>query len=291
MNVSSETFAYPINNHRRVVSNKHSSMFVNASPIAVNNKIRAIQTRKPRITLQSNYDFTDIRPLNIGNTSGIINSSGTFSNLSPVKLVERSKELRLGRIAANRQTPRPSILSTISTTNPQSLVWPSYNSPMGFAKQLPVNSPAVSPTGFGTTMNKLSNGHVPEIRQRSTRPQTIARQPLIEQQNILIPIDSRHKSLPKTKSSVLKTYHQTISKNKSSFPSSNTQPLQISHNDYFKQLNNNNDIIHFYESEEDIENVLVMDEEFQEYLGKAIVKCADWLIKYVFDKTYDENDE
>ena len=59
MNVSSETLAYPINHHRRVVTNKHSSMLVNASPIAVNNKIRAIQTRKPRITLPSYYDFTE----------------------------------------------------------------------------------------------------------------------------------------------------------------------------------------------------------------------------------------
>ncbi len=45
-----------------------------------------------------------------------------------------------------------------------------------------------------------------------------------------------------------------------------------------------------YESEED-ENVPVVDEEFEAYVQKAMVKCADWLIKYVFDKTYDENDE
>lgn len=34
------------------------------------------------------------------------------------------------------------------------------------------------------------------------------------------------------------------------------------------------------------ETDLVMDKEFAEYLEKAIVKCADWLLKYVF---IDEN--
>lgn len=291
MNVSSEPFAFPINHHRRVLTNKHSSMFVSASPIAVNNKIRAIQTRKPRITLQSYYDFTDIRPLNIGHNGGI-NSSTTLSNLSPEKLLERSKELRLSRIAARQSlNPRPSVLSTISTANQASLIWPSYNSPHGFAKPNNAESPSMSPI-----MNKSSNVHIPEIHQRSSRAQTIARQPLTEQQNLLSSTESRHKSLPKTKSSAPKTFQRMISKSKSPFPSSNTQPLNISQNDHSKQtnnINNNPNIFHLYESEEDDDHVMIMDEEFQEYLQKAIVKCADWLIQHVFDKKYDndENDE
>jgi hypothetical protein len=289
MNLQSEAYGYPINHHRRVLNNKHSSMFVSAAPIAVKNKIRAIQTRKPRITLQSYYDFTDIRPLNIGNNGGITNSSGAFSNLSPEKLLERSKELRLARMTT-RQIPRPSVLSTISTTNQPSLVWPSYNSPGGFARQAPANSPTVSPTALGPTTNKAFTGHMPDIHQRSSRAQTTARQPLTEQQNILIPVDSRHKSLPKNKSSAPKTYQRTISKTKSPFTILNTQPLQILQNDYSKLPNNYNNIIQLYESEED-ENVPVVDEEFEAYVQKAMVKCADWLIKYVFDKTYDENDE
>lgn len=298
MNVSSETFAYPTNHHhRRVSASKHSSMFVSPSPIAVNNKIRAIQTRKPRITLQSYYDFTDIRPLNIGHTAGVTHSSGTFSNLSPEKLVERSKELRLSRIAAAGQNlnPRPSVLST---ANQSSLVWASYASQNGFPKQTHFDSPRMSPTGHGPIMNKPPTAHMPDIPQRSSRAPTTARQPLSEQQNLFLSTDSRHKSLPKTKSSVPKPYHRMISKSKSPFPPSNAQPLQIPYHDYAKQFNNNlslnnnnnNNIIHLYESEEDDDNVLVMDEEFQEYLKKAIVKCADWLIQHVFDRKYEEND-
>jgi hypothetical protein len=288
MNVSSETFVFPLNHHRPVLNNKHSSMFVNAAPIAVNNKIRAIQTRKPRINLKSYYEFTDIRPLNIGNIGGTKNSLGTFSNLSPEKLVERSKELRLRRIST-RPNPRPSVLSTTVITNQQSSIWSSYNSPIDFAKQAQVNSLILSSNAVGPAMNKSPMGHMPDIHQRSNRVQPVTRQPLTEQQNILVPIDSRHKSLPKTKTSLPKAHNRTVSKSKSPFPLSNTQPLQISQNDYSKQSNNN--IIQLYQSEEDNENLPIMDEEFEEYLQKAIVKCADWLIKYVFDKTYDENDE
>jgi hypothetical protein len=292
MNVSSETLPFPVNHHanRRVLPTKHSSMFVSPSSIAVNNKIRAIQTRKPRINLQSFYDFTDIRPLNIAQQGRISNSTNTFANLSPEKLVERSKELRLGRLTT-RQNLRPSVISSNSTANQQSLIWPSYDSPTAFFKQSQVEPIIMSPTAFGPIMNKSSMGNIPDIHQRLNRTQTTtARPPLIEQPINLIPVDARHKSSFKTKSSIPKAYDRTIAKMKSPFVSSNVQPLPMFQNDYFKQFNNN--IIQIYESEEDDENApFVMDEEFEGYVQKAIVKCADWLIKYVFDKTYDEIDE
>jgi hypothetical protein len=294
MNVSSETLPYPVNHHhanRRVLPTKHSSMLVSASPVAVNNKIRAIQTRKPRINLQSFYDFTDIRPLNLGQQSRISNSTNAFSNLSPEKLVERSKELRLGRLVP-RQNPRISQLSSNSIANQQSLIWPSYDSPTAFFKQSQVDSMIISSTAVAPTITKSP---MPDIHPRSNRT---VRAPLIEQQMNLVPIDSRNKSVPKRKNSIPKAYDRTISKVKSPYTSSNAQPLPMFQNDYFKQFNNN--MIQIYESEEEDEEAaaeeeentpLVMDEEFQRYVQKAIVKCADWLIKYVFDKTYDEVDE
>jgi hypothetical protein len=294
MNVSSETLAYPINHHhhhhgnRRVVPTKHASMLVSASPVAVNNKIRAIQTRKPRINLQSFYDFTDIRPINLtqGRTT---NSTHTFSNLSPEKLVERSKDLRLGRLVP-RQNQRTSFLSSNSAANQQSFIWPSYDSPTAFVKQSQIDSIIVSSTAVAPTINKSP---MPDIQPRTNR--TATRAPLTEQQTNLIPVDSRNKSVLKTKNSIPKAYDRTIPKVKSPYVSTNGQPLPMFQNDYFKQFNNN--IIQIFESEEEEEEPeeentpLVMDEEFQKYVEKAIVKCADWLIKYVFDKTYDNDDE
>jgi hypothetical protein len=281
MNVSSEAPAFPINHHRRLLTNTHKPMLVSASPIAVNNKIRAIQTRKPRITLQSYYDYTDIRPLNLGNGSGVTN----LGNISPEKLVERSKELRLGRISA-RPNPRSSVLSTTSITNQQSLLWSNLHSPMGFAKQPQINSPTVSPTALAPPLYKSSTGNIPDIQQRLSRIQNSTRQPSIEQQILPTPVEPRHKSLPKTKASIPKAYHRTVPKSKSPYPISHAQPLQILPNDYSKQSTRN--IIRLCESEDD-ENVPIMDEEFEEYLQKALVKCADWLMKYVFDQKYDEN--
>jgi hypothetical protein len=231
----------------------------------VNNKIRAIQTRKAHLNLQSYYDLNEIRALNIANNGGMPNSTTTFPYLSPEKLVERSKELRLGRWTTCNNI-RPSVLSTTSTTNPQSSIWPNYHSPV------------IS-----------STNHMPDIHQRPSRVPTTTRGPLTEQQNILMPIDSRHKSIPKMKSSIPKAYNQTPSKLKSPFPLPNPQPLQTSHNDSSKQLNN--DKIHVYQNVEEDDNVpLVMDEEFEEYLKKSTIKCADWLIKYVFDREYEEID-
>lgn len=280
MNVSSGTLAYPINHYayRRAIPIKHSPMFARASPLAVSNKIRAIQTRKSRITLQSYYEITDIRPLNITQQVRASNSTVTFSNLSPEKLVERSKKLRLARIAAPAPV-RPSVLSSTSTANQQSLIWPSYNSPTALGQESQVNSlPA----------NKSSAVHIPDIHRRNSRAQpATARQPLTERQNILIPIESRHKPLSKAKASIPKAFDRSISKAKSPAISLNLPALPMLHNDHLKQVKNNG--IQLYESEEEQENApLVIDEEFEEYLRKAMVKCADWLIKYVFDRTYDE---
>ncbi|CAF1031052.1 unnamed protein product [Rotaria sordida] len=298
MNISSETITYPIDHHHHhnhILNGTHSTMYTNASPIAVNNKIKAIQARKSRITLQSYYDFTDIQPLNLSNTGGTTNSSNLFRQ----KLLERSKDLHFNHISTHRNS-RPSILSSISTTNHHSLIWPSYNTSNGFIKQLQTNSPTMSSTTIGLPINKSSNNNnnnnnnnMPDIYQRSNRTQTITYQPLTEQQNSSIFIEPRHRSLPKMKSSIPKTFYRRASKDKSSFPISHNQPLKILHKDYSKQSKNNTNanIIHLYESEEDNENMPIVDEEFEEYLQTSTIKCANWLIKYVFDKEFDDNNE
>jgi hypothetical protein len=274
MNLLTRAGDLPINHHayHHVLPSKDLSMFVSASPRAGNDKIRAIQTHKPRSISQSYRDLTDIRPLNIGNNSCISNPiTRTFSNFSPEKLVERNKKLRLDPIST-RQNPRPSVLST---TYQQSFIWPSYNSPTGSTKQSQVNSSTVPPTVLRPTMNKSSTCNMPDIHQRSSRaPTTTIGQSLAEQKNSLIPIDSRHTSLPKIKCPLT---------------SSNIQPLQMSHNDYSKRLNNNNNVIHFYENKDDDENIPSAVNE--EYVQKATVKCAYWLIKYFPDKKCGENDE
>ncbi|CAF2672684.1 unnamed protein product [Rotaria sp. Silwood2] len=282
--MSSETIAYPINHHHHILNRTHSSMYRSTSPIDLNNKLTAIQTRKSRVALQSYYDFTDSRPLNMSNISGTTNSS----NLSPQKLLERSQDLRLGRIPA-----RPSVLSSISTANQHSLIWPTYSSPNGITQQLPTNSPTMSSTNFGLQMNKSLNYHMPDIYQRSNRTQTMTYPLLTEQQNSSMFVEPRHKSLPKIKSSVPKPYYRRVAKGKASFPISRTQPLRASYKDHLKQSKNNTNehIVLLYESEEDDENVPIIDEEFEEYIQKSTIKCADWLIKYVFDKEFDYNDE
>jgi len=280
MNVTTETLPFPLTTHQkhhRTFTNKHKSMLINASPIAVSNKIRAIQTRKSRINLHSCYDYTDIRPLNLTNQT-----NGQSTRVSPEKLVERSKELRLGRIST-RTNPRPSVLSTTSVTNQTSLIWPSCNSQTVFAKETPSGD---SPTTVTHAMNKSMNVPMPDIVQRSSRAQTITRQPLGEQQpNILSSIETRHQSLPKTKSSKPKIIYPNVPKPK-------VDSLQLISNENVRQVNTTtaNDTKLYSSEEDDGEGVLIMDDEFKAYFQKAIVKCADWLMKYVIDKKY-ENDE
>ena len=283
MNITAETVPYPINRsvHRRAVPIKNSSMYVSASPLAVSNKIRAIQTRKSRITLQTYYDHTDIRPLNIGQTGRLYNSSTSFTHISPEKLVERSKELRLGRVAA-RPNVGTSALSNTSVANQQSFICPNNNSTIALGQENEINSP---------TGNKSFVVPMPEIPQRTHRTQaTNNRGPLNEQQNVPVLIEPRNKSIPKPKPSVPKTNDRTMTKAKSPHPPANPAIAPIFHNDYFKQMNTNP--IQLYESEEDDENnPLEIDEEFEEYVQKAMVKCADWLIKYVFDQPYEPIEE
>lgn len=273
MNITAETVPYPVNHtlHRRTIPVKHSSMYVSASPIAVSNKIRAIQTRKSRINLQTCYEHTDIRPLNIGQTSRMYNSSTSFNHISPEKLVERSKELRLGRLAA-RAVLGTSVLSNTSVANQQSFICPNNNSTITLGQDNGLNSP------IGM---KSSVVHMPEIAQRTHRTQASnIRTSPNEQQNAPVLPESRNKSIPKSKPPVPKTNDRTVTKAKSPNP----VVAPIFHNDYFKQMNNNP--IQLCKSEEDVENPLEIDEEFEEYVQKAMVKCADWLIKYVFDQPY-----
>ncbi|CAF1204217.1 unnamed protein product [Adineta ricciae] len=296
MNVSAEALALPLNHqdHHRIPINSDSSMFMSASPVAVSNKIKAIQTRRPRVTLPSYYDFTDIRPIHIGNTNGMTNSLTTFTNVSPDKLHEHSKDLRLGRIFS-RRNQRPCCLSNTPAPNQQSLIWSTYNSPSSFPKQSQTHSP--SPLNRVTNRSTITN--IPDINRRSSRAQTTSRHPSADQENSAIPVESRHKSLSKTKSATPKIYQRTTPKSKSPFTTSNTQQTQRLNsngskplnNDNLNQNNNNTNIIPLCESEEDDEDIPDIDAEFEEYLRKAIVKCADWLMKYVIDKKYDENVE
>ncbi|UJR31659.1 hypothetical protein I4U23_019140 [Adineta vaga] len=298
MNAPTEALTLPINHqdHRhRALINPESSMFMNASPVAVSNKIKAIQTRRPRVTLPSYYDFTDIRPIHIGNTNGITNSLTSFSNLPLEKFSEHSKNIRLGRILS-RRNPRPCCLSSTSTTNQQSSIWSTYNSPTGFLRQSQVNSPIPS----NGPMNKSTISNMPEINRRSSRAQTTSRKASTDQENSLVTVELRHKSLTKTKSSVPKAYQHTTPKSKSPFTTSNIPQTQILNSNYSKQLNsgnhnknNNTNFIPLCESEEDDDDddIPDIDAEFEEYLRKAIIKCADWLMKYVIDKKYDENIE
>ena len=250
-------------------------MFVSASPLGNNNKIRATPARKPRITLQAYYDFTDIRSINISNAAGITSSSANFSTLNPEKLVERSQDIRLGRIAP-RHSVRPSLLASTSTLNQQSFVWPSYN------------SPALTPT-----RNRSPAGHMPEIYQRPSRAQTLSRAPFTDQQNTLTSAEPRHKSLTKAKATVPKAYPRTISKSKSPFPTSRSQAMPAVAKEVLKPAAKTP--IRMYESEEDDgeedEKLLVVDAEYEDYVEKAMIKCADWLIKYVFDQKYEDIEE
>jgi hypothetical protein len=270
------------NRHRLLpASQTSSSMFVNASPLASNNHpIRTIQTRKPRITLQAYYDFTDIRSINLtnnpnGNGAAAMTSSSTnFSQMNPEKLMERSQELRLGRLAA-RPAVRPSVVSSTTTLNQQSLLWPSYN------------SPSLTPT-----RNRSPSNHIPEIfAHRVSRAHTISRTALIEQTSGHV--ETRHKSFSKSKANnFVKPYQRIASKSKSPYPTSRSQAIPLVPPNVIVKETSKPTPIRMYESEdEEVEEVSKLpniDAEYEDYVEKAIVKCADWLIKYVFDQKYED---
>jgi len=227
-------------------------MFVNASPIAVSNKIKAIQARKTRLTLLStDAIYTDIRPLNFG-YSGVGTSSRTeLSVFTAERLFDRSKDIRLDRIST-RQTNRPSILLNTSN-NQQSLQWSNDQPSTTYNKQHPTQSypTTLTPPFIGSSKNKSSGSRIPDISRNRSR------QTLFDQTNSVLPSKAKPNS---------------------------TSKIQPSQNLVLKSPENtNNNITNLptSESEADEENMNV-DEEFEQYLEKAIVKCADWLIKHVF---------
>ena len=293
--VSSETLNSSINHrhHHYVVAGTRSPMYASASPVAVENKIRAIQKRKSRIILQSYYDFTDIRPLNIGNSGGTTNISESFSNISPQKLLEHSKNLRLGRLSTNHNS-RPSVLSRTSTTNHQSSNTSGYNSPIGFAKQSQANSSTVSSNVHKSQIDKPSARKMPNVTQDSNRAHPpVAYKTLTEKQTSLITAQPRHKFFPKAIPSTPKAYYRTIPHSgKPPFPTTPMQSLQVSTDNYLKESKNiqSSKLIDIHKKQDNdvAKNTSIIHEE---YLRQSIVKCADWLIKYVFDKEYDGIDE
>ena len=251
MNLSPQPIVLP-NNHHRLLT-------INASPIAVRNKIKAIQARKSRLTVPSYYDSTEIRPLNTHNAHGLTNSAASFTVITAERLVDRSKDFRLDRISS-RQPPRSSILTSTSVNQP-SFLWTNYNSSNGFNKQQQAathsNSTTITPPGRDSSKNKSSGGKIPDIPPpRRSRPS------LPEQPTSLTPINTRAKSSLKPKSPLIRANHSS--------QRTNHRHLAI------------------YESDDEKENLMLIDKEFREYLEKATVKCADWLIKYVFDQKLDE---
>ncbi|CAF0885892.1 unnamed protein product [Rotaria sp. Silwood1] len=254
MNVSSQPVVFPTKNY--------SSMVFNASPIAVSNKIRAIQARKTRLTpLPNDHDYTDIRRLNFGYNGGVTNSRTDISVLTPERLVDRSKDLRLDRIP-KRLPPRSSVLST--NINQPSLLWPGYQASNESNKQhqIPSNPPTItSPTAVRSCKNKsLPCGKIPDINRRQNR------QLYNDRQSSLTLNEQQKKTILRKKPSQIQIHNNTIEK-----------------------INNNNDL-QTYETEEDEENIPI-DEEFERYLETAVVKCADWLIKYVFNQTIDKQND
>ncbi|CAF2579277.1 unnamed protein product [Rotaria sp. Silwood2] len=258
MNISSQPVVLPTN-HRRFPTRNYSPMVFNASPIAVSNKIKAIQARKTRLTpLPTDHDYTDIRRLNFGYSGGVTSSRTDFSVFTAERLVDRSKDIRLDRIS-KRNPPRPSVLST--NVNQQSLLWPGYQASNEGNKQHPIpsNPPTITSPAVRSFKNKsLPCGKIPDINRRQNR------QLHNDRQSSITPNEQQKKSILRTK------------------------PPQIQIHNSADRTNNND--LRTYETEEDEENICI-DEEFERYLEAAIVKCADWLIKYVFNQTVDEQND
>ena len=239
-------------------------MFVSATPVTVNKKIRGSQPHKPRLTLQAYYDFTDIRSINLANTPGITSSSASFGNLSPEKLVERSQDLRLGRLPATPTNVRSSFLPSTSVSHQQSSIWPNYASAI------------LSP----------STGHAPDVPARTTRAHTTARPAVNDQQNSFVHVEPRNRSFARTKTYLPKANARATPKGKSSLVLSRSQPLAATSQIDYSRVRKIN-AVDAYESARNHDHLPVLDSEYDDYLEKAMIKCADWLIRYVFDKTYE----
>jgi hypothetical protein len=211
---------------------------MNMSPIAVRNKIKAIQARRPRLTVPSYYDSSEISRLNMADHATV-----RFSVISAQRLADRSKDIQLHRISA-WQPVRSSVYSNSALDAKQSYLWTNYNSSNRFGK-LPVTN-----SRFKSAMTPEPHSNkTPITRSRQTRQSSA---------------DSHLKSSLKMKSTLMRT----------DLSSSQTIPF-ISDD----QQTNKNEITD-------------CDVEFREYVDRAIVKCADWLIKYVFNSdVYESNDE
>lgn len=222
MNVSSQPIVLPTTHRRRFLTTTRTPTFIDSSPIAVSNKIKAIQARKTRHTT----GHTDIRPLNFGPGSSLGHSKSNVTIWTAERLVNRSKDVRLDRINTRRLG-----LSTTTTAG----LWPNCPPSAGGNKPIQTNSNSttITPPAISSIKNKSAGGKMPELPRRQLRP------PLTDQHNSAIFID---------------------------IPS----PIRtINHIHIPKDL-----------VEEDIEE-LVIDKEFDEYLERAMIKCADWLLKYV----------
>ena len=147
MQVSNPPLSLP--NHRRtLLPAAHTTMLINASPVAVRNKIKAIQARKPRCTIPSYYDYTDIRPLNF--SQGVASAPARITVFTAERLVDRSRDVR------------PSLTSNASTSQPVLRWTTSFNSSSDFNRKLPMNSSTA--TFNESTRIKLPTVATPHIR-------------------------------------------------------------------------------------------------------------------------------
>lgn len=221
MNVSSQPIVLPTTHRRRFLTTTRTPTFIDSSPIAVSNKIKAIQARRTRLSPAINpAGHTDIRPLNFGPTSSLGHSKSNVTIWTAERFVHRNKDLQLDRINIRR-----------------SGLWPNGSPSTGGNKPIQTNSNSttVTPPAICSIKNKSAGGKMPELTRRHTRP------PLTDQQNAAIFIN---------------------------VPS----PIRtINHIHLPKDL-----VV-----EEEVED-LVIDKDFEDYLEQAMIKCADWLLKYVF---------
>ena len=195
MQVSNQPLSLP-NNRRALLTTTASAMLINTSPVAVRNKIKAIQARKPRFTIPSYFVATDISPLNFSH------GTANITVLTAERLVDRSKYVRR------------SFTSNASTNQPV-LPWTSsFKSSSDFNRKLPTNS---SFTTFNeSTRHKLPVVQMPRIRS------SLSQQPQLPALTHPTPIDDH--------------------------------PIDDD------------------------------DDELSQYLEHSLLKCADWLMKYVFNE-------
>ena len=187
MNVSSPDVLLPT--HHRLINFRDPSLY--ASPIAVRNKIKAIQSRKARLTVPSYYESTTIRPFQTTNGNGMMTSATSFSVITAERLVDRSKEFRLDRIPV-RQSARPSIDLNPMTTH-QSPVCPNLQ---------PSSSPRKT-TSAALNRSRSSIGHVKETTSHHhSRRETSAEQRTFHSPAL---IESRPKSTLKIQPSPTQT--------------------------------------------------------------------------------------